>query len=121
MLVSLRAIHPFVNKRVDDKRRNARRSFAGTQEEEALFGKRFLLDAKRRVHARKRHGGRTLDVVIEAEDLFLVAVQQLERVVVAEVFELNKHVRPATAHFLNELFNERRIAFARDAFVAQAR
>ena len=87
--------------------------FAGAEEEEALIGKLLLRDAKSGVDARDGHGSRALDVVIEAEDLVLVAFEKVEGVVVAEVLELDEDVGPAAAGFGDEFLDEFVVGFAR--------
>ena len=47
---------------------------------------------ERRQHARHRHAGRALDVVVEGAVLVAVLLQEPERVLVAEVLELNEGV-----------------------------
>ena len=88
-------------------------------EEEALIGKLLLRDAKSGVDARDGHGSRALDVVIEAEDLVLVAFEKVEGVVVAEVLELDEDVGPAAAGFGDEFLDEFVVGFARHAFLTQ--
>ena len=68
--------HPHARDRLDQRIGkqigDAAGSLAGAEEEELLIGHLLALDAHGTVHARDDHRGRTLNVVIEAKDLFLI-------------------------------------------------
>ena len=116
MLEGFLAFNAFGDHGVDEEFGDAGGGFAGAEEEEALIGKLLLRDAKSGVDARDGHGSRALDVVIEAEDLVLVAFEKVEGVVVAEVLELDEDVGPAAAGFGDEFLDEFVVGFARHAF-----
>ena len=120
VLEGVLAFNAFGDHGVDEEFGDAGGGFAGAEEEEALIGKLLLRDAKSGVDARDGHGSRALDVVIEAEDLVLVAFEKVEGVVVAEVLELDEDVGPAAAGFGDEFLDEFVVGFARHAFLTQA-
>lgn len=62
---------------------------ARAHEQQPLVGRRALGEAQRRDHARERHRGGVLDVVVVAADAVAVLGRQAERVVAGEVLELD--------------------------------
>ena len=63
-------------------------------------------DPRGRVDAGQRHGGRALDVVVEAEHAIAVLVQQRVGVGRQEVLELDQRARVALLHGPHELVDE---------------
>ena len=110
-----------VDQRIGKQIGDAAGSLAGAEEEELLIGHLFALDAHGTVHARDDHRGRTLNVVIEAKDLFLIVRKQLEGVGIAEVLELDEDVGPAAAGFGDEFVNELTIFRTAAALLAQTK
>ena len=76
--------------------------------------------AQRREQARERHRGRALNVIVE--DIYLVAifVQQPERRVIGEIFELNQHPGEGLARSNDEFVHEFVVSRASQAFLPQA-
>ena len=79
---------------------------ARAQEDDALLLDRDPRDAAAGDHARDGHGGRPLDVVVEAGDDLLVAVEEAERVRLLEVLPLEEDLREAALDGLDELLDE---------------
>mmetsp|Transcript_15186 Transcript_15186/g.33144 ORF Transcript_15186/g.33144 Transcript_15186/m.33144 type:complete len:425 (+) Transcript_15186:6-1280(+) len=66
----------------------------------------FALGAQASQYSRQRRRPRSLDVVVEAQEVVAVLVEDLLCLVAAEILELDEHVRPAMAHRLEELVHQ---------------
>jgi hypothetical protein len=72
-----------------------------------LIGERPAGDAQPGQHARDDHGGRALDVVIEARNAVAVSIQETEGVVLLEVLELDETAGPHLGHPGHERLDQR--------------
>ena len=70
--------------------------------------------------AAERHGGRALDVVVEAAQLVLVAVEQRGGIALGKVFELQQDLGPAALDRLNEGIDELVVLLPGDARMTPA-
>ena len=70
--------------------------------------------------AAQGHGGRALDVIVEAAQLVLVAVEQRGGIALGEVFELQQDLGPAALDRLDEGIDELVVLLPGDARVAPA-
>ena len=63
----------------------------------------------------QRHGGRSLDVIVEAEDTVAIAPEQPVRVGCQEILELNQRARPLVLQGRDQLFHEAVVTLAAHA------
>jgi hypothetical protein len=92
--------------RVAQKTGDADARGARAQKDDALLLDRDPRHAAAGEHARHRHGGRPLDVVVERGDGLLIAVEEAERVHLLEVLPLEEDLREAALDGLDELLDE---------------
>ena len=60
----------------------------------------------RPVHSREHHRRGALNVVVEAQRVAAIPLENRIRVLGLEIFKLNQRVRPAVAHAANKLLDE---------------
>ena len=98
-----------------DLARDAEAGRAGAEDDDALRGKPLALDRQGAVQARHHDGARSLYIVVERRHDARVAIEDRERVVLAEILPLHERARHRGSHCGDELVDEREVLQPADA------
>ena len=98
-----------------DLARDAEAGGARSEDDDALRDKPLTLDRQGAVQARHHDGARSLDVVVERRHAARVAIEDRERVVLAEILPLHERARHRGSHCGDELVDEREVFQPADA------